>query len=280
MTTHQKIWAGFFLLTLVGCSTGYENNGKAVYYKHWNEASGRHKEKIDANPATFKIFGFDKYAKDDKNVFYKGEIITGADAESFEALEEFYARDKNIGYYGKAPIKNSIGKTFKVINSYYSTDGKDYFYDTSALNMADPNNFKFVYGEGDYQCWTTDGKYYYYNNYKVPSDDYANLTIYEKSGGISKDRHWDYLYRAPCPAGSEMLFRFANLNPGKYNVTVFMGRTSDGDGQFGKIWVDDINGKKVVDTIDILSFKVTGYLECEDKYGCFNVYWGRKKCTE
>jgi hypothetical protein len=242
MTTHQKIWAGFFLLTLVGCSTGYENNGKAVYYKHWNEASGRHKEKIDANPATFKIFGFDKYAKDDKNVFYEGEIITGADAESFEALEEFYARDKNIGYYGKAPIKNSIGKTFKVINSYYSTDGKDYFYDTSALNMADPNNFKFVYGEGDYQCWTTDGKYYYYNNYKVPSDDYANLTIYEKSGGISKDRHWVY-------------FLDHKLNY-------------------------DINGKKVVDTIDILSFKVTGYLECEDKYGCFNVYWGRKKCTE
>jgi len=59
--------------------------------------------------------------------------------------------------------------------------------------------------------------------------------------GIVKD---DYLYRVPCPAGSELLFRFANLTPGKYNVTVFMGRTSDTDGQFGKIWVDDINGKK------------------------------------
>jgi len=32
----------------------------------------------------------------------------------------------------------------------------------------------------------------------------------------------DYLYRAPCPAGSEMLFRFGNIAPGKYNVTVFM----------------------------------------------------------
>lgn len=53
----------------------------------------------------------------------------------------------------------------------------------------------------------------------------------------------DYLYRAPCPAGSEMLFRFANIKPGKYNVTVFMGRTTDGDGQFGKVWVDDVNGK-------------------------------------
>src|SRR2546427_10504551 len=54
----------------------------------------------------------------------------------------------------------------------------------------------------------------------------------------------DYLYRSPDTAGTEMLFRFANLNPGRYNVTVFEGRTSDGSGQFGKIWVDDINGKK------------------------------------
>ena len=54
----------------------------------------------------------------------------------------------------------------------------------------------------------------------------------------------DYLYRAPDTAGSELLFRFANLNPGKYNVTVFEGRTTDANGQYGKIWVDDVTGKK------------------------------------
>jgi uncharacterized protein (DUF2141 family) len=54
----------------------------------------------------------------------------------------------------------------------------------------------------------------------------------------------DYLYRNPDTAGTEVLMRFANLNPGTYNVTAFMGRTSDGSGRFGKVWVDDINGKK------------------------------------
>jgi len=242
MTALQKIFTGFFLLTLASCSTGYDNEGNAVYYKSWNEGSGSHKDRIDANPKTFKVLKFDKYAKDDKIVFYEGEIVNGADAASFEAIEEWYARDKNVGYYGKDPINNSNGKTFKVINSYYSTDGKDYFYDTSALHMTEPNNFKFLYGEGDYQCWTTDGKYYYYNNYKVPSDDYENLTIYEKSGGISKDRHWVY-------------FLDHKLNY-------------------------DIDGKKVVDTIDVASFKVTGYIECRDKYGCFNVFHGRENCKE
>ena len=242
MITLQKILVGFFLLTLVGCSTGYDNEGDAVYWKSWNEGSGSHKDRIDANPKTFEVLKFDKYAKDDKNVFYKGEIVEGADAATFEALYEFYARDKNNGYYGKDTVKGSSGKTFKVINGYYSTDGIDYFFMQDPLHMADPKNFKFVYGEGDFECWTTDGKYYYYNNYKVPSEDYANLTIYEKSGGIAKDRHWVY-------------FLDHKLN------------------------YDD-SGRKVVDTIDVASFKVTGYIECRDKYGCFNVYHGRTECDD
>lgn len=54
----------------------------------------------------------------------------------------------------------------------------------------------------------------------------------------------DYLYRNPDTAGSESLMRIANLDPGTYNVTVFEGRTTDSNGRHGKIWADDINGKK------------------------------------
>ncbi|MCI0540199.1 MAG: hypothetical protein L0Z50_33760 [Verrucomicrobiales bacterium] len=54
----------------------------------------------------------------------------------------------------------------------------------------------------------------------------------------------DYNYRTPDTAGTELLMRFAGLNPGTYNVTVFEGRTTDSNGRFGKVWVDDINGKK------------------------------------
>ena len=39
------------------------------------------------------------------------------------------------------------------------------------------------------------------------------------------------------------MIRFANLAPGQYHVTVFDGRISDANGQYGKIWVDDINCK-------------------------------------
>jgi hypothetical protein len=53
----------------------------------------------------------------------------------------------------------------------------------------------------------------------------------------------DYLYRNPDHAGTEILFRFSNIDPGKYNVTLFEGRTTDTNGQYGKVWVDnDKNG--------------------------------------
>jgi DKNYY family len=240
MKTTAKLITGFFILLVVSCSTGYHNDGNAVYFDHWNEGSGQHHDKIDADPKTFKILKYDNYAKDDRNVFYEGDIIRGADAASFEAIKEFYARDKNKGYYSNEEVKNSRGRTFKVINEYYSTDGIDVFYMTNPLKIVNPQNFKFVYGEGDSECWTTDGNFYYYTSYKVPSDDYGNLTIFEKSGGISKDRHWVY----------------------------FLGHKLN----------YDINGKEVVDTIDIASFRVTGYIECRDKFGCFNVYHGREKC--
>lgn len=54
----------------------------------------------------------------------------------------------------------------------------------------------------------------------------------------------DYLYRVPDTAGTEVLMRFAGLKPGTYNVTVFEGRTTDSNGRFGKVWVDDATGKK------------------------------------
>jgi uncharacterized protein (DUF2141 family) len=37
--------------------------------------------------------------------------------------------------------------------------------------------------------------------------------------------------------GSTALLEFKNLDPGTYNVSVFEGRTTDSNGQFGRIWV-------------------------------------------
>ena len=234
-----------FACTSCGTDTGYKVKSESVSYTYWNAGMGigsKTFEIPEADPKTFKILNFNNYAKDDKKVFYKGEIIDGADASSFEAIGEFYARDNHRGYYAKDSIKHSNGKTFKIIDSYYSTDSTDIFYITKSLGVTDPKNFKFVFPaeEESWDRWTTDGLFYYYREFKVPSKDYSNMTIYRNSGGISKDNKWVY-------------FLDHKLN---YNQ----------------------DGKQIIDTIDVESFTVTGFIECRDKYGCFNVYHGRTKC--
>ena len=52
----------------------------------------------------------------------------------------------------------------------------------------------------------------------------------------------DYNYRNPDTGGTELLMRFSGLRAGSYNVTVFEGRTTDNNGRFGKVWVDDDAG--------------------------------------
>ncbi len=242
----MKFRTGIILFSLsifvIGC-TGYENDAGTIYYKSWNEGTGSSKKELKwVSAKKFRVLIYEEYAKDDERVFYQGKKIEGADAKTFEAIGDFYARDKYRGYYGGDSIRSSSGTTFKIIDSYYSTDGKDIFYDTIPLKVASVKNFRFVFksGDNDWERWTTDGKYYYFKSFKVPSNDYAHMVLYQQSGGISKDSKWAY----------------------------FLSR---------KLNFDD-SGKRMIDTIDIPSFKVTGYIDCRDKYGCINIFHGREKC--
>ena len=45
----------------------------------------------------------------------------------------------------------------------------------------------------------------------------------------------------PDAAGTEMIFDIADLNPGRYSVTLFEGRTTD-QNQEARLWVGDANG--------------------------------------
>jgi hypothetical protein len=228
----------------MSCSTGYENDGEAVYYQYWNEGSGSHKDKLDADPKTFIVLKNERYAKDKSHVFFDGQLITGADAQTFQLISEWFAKDKFRGYRDHYPINSSRGLSFTTIDKdWYSTDGCDVFFDTLPLKVCAAKKFRFIFKddqESEVSRWATDGCFYYYGSYKVPSNDYANLKVFKNSGGLAKDNYYVY-------------FLDHKLN------------------------FDD-SGKRIVDTIDAASFRVTGFLECRDKWGCFNPYHGREKC--
>lgn len=91
-----------------------------------------------------------------------------------------------------------------------------------------------------FERWSTDGCFYYFNNFKIPSNDYENIKFFIGSAGFAKDKRWVY-------------YRDRKIN---YN---------------GK-------GERIIDTVDVETFNVTNYLDCSDKFGCLNHVHGRKNC--
>jgi hypothetical protein len=188
---------------------------------------------------SFRELKGNSYGKDRRLAFFQGVPVPGADAASFESLGNFYARDKYRGYYENTPVTAAEGRNFRVIATYYTTDGRDVFYKTRPLHVASVKNFRFVYpsGEEDWDRWTTDGVSYFNQDRRIPSDDYRHLVLYPNSGGISRDNRWAY-------------YQDHKLN-------------------------DDEQGRKLIDTIDIASFRVLYRYSCRDKYGVFEAGLGR-----
>ena len=100
-----KIIAGVFILANLGMAE-YVKKDNAVYYKYSEEDDSEFKiENVDLN--TFKILN-DKYAKDDKSVYFSGnKSFEDVDSKTFEVLPNYYSKDKNNVY---RPINEWIHK--------------------------------------------------------------------------------------------------------------------------------------------------------------------------
>jgi len=141
-------------------------------------------------------WAFSDYAKDKSRVFYKGEIIHGADPKSFELMEFDYSRDKNSIYARNKKITNKTSQFDYLNGAGYATDGvvsfyhdivfKDkgfevlgdfseyarsearVFYMGEALNNVDSSSFEVV-GFGDE--YTKDKNHVYYKNKIINNAD-------------------------------------------------------------------------------------------------------------
>ena len=91
----------FISLMLASCTAGYKNDGKEVTWHTWNEGSSHNSREVNADPETFEILD-DDYGRDKTHAFYRGDIIKGADGQSFRVLEKGFAVDKfNVYDSGK-----------------------------------------------------------------------------------------------------------------------------------------------------------------------------------
>ncbi len=181
---------GYIIYRIIDLEWRYDIGKNEVYYKGWSGSSGYFNRLVEgADPDSFEVLKSKFYGKDKNLVFFRGDKIPGADASSFVSVGDFYAKDKRRGYYNGSPIESSHGTDFRIIDNDYSTDGIDIFYGSIPLNVRSAKDFKFIY---PIPLWATDGFFYYFKNYRIPSDDYQNVQVFEGTNGVAKDKSWIY----------------------------------------------------------------------------------------
>lgn len=228
------------MLCLALSCTDYDIRKDGVYYESWNEARGKTETLVEnADKTTFEKID-NNYGKDQYHVFYKAEVVLGADPQSFELVENGYATDKYRAYYYGAPIENSSSKGFEILDSYFSKDQKDVFYRTKSLGVQDLTAFTFLTNNNLNDRWSTDGNYYWFNNFKVPSTNYEDIVLLDSTAGFSRD-----------------------------NKTIYF---LDRDLRYNSA------GERILDTLDLETFVIERRIECRDKFGCINIFHGRVHC--
>ena len=151
------------------------------YAKDKNSVYSRHKKIKGANPKTIKVLNI-AYIKDDKTVFSDfsfSNTLKNADIKSFEALGQYYGKDKNNVYLMGEKIKKADVKTFQVISEesfkHYSKDKNNVYLETYIIEGADPKTFEIIKEEPSY---SKDKKYLYYSGKKIDKirDNLKNMS--------------------------------------------------------------------------------------------------------
>lgn len=171
-------------------------------------------------PATF-------YGKDLAHVYYKGEIIEGADPATFSMFDRIYTKDKSHIFFETKPI-SSLVETFHRIDSdgnlSYATDGENYyindvaikgkeieilypsygyaridnniFYRGKLVSGADAKTFVLSYPSSKI---TKDKNHVFYNGNYIAGADPETFELIARTHDVFKDRHSVYLKGVKVP---------------------------------------------------------------------------------
>lgn len=147
-------WIAKTVLVLLGilpftrCSSGYRGKDGKVYFNG--------KEITDKS---FVVLS-DDFAKDSTTAYYKGRSFQYADVASFEAVDEYYAKDKNKVYYCDEyregqnyyltknqtieEVKTAIPASFVTAGIGYAKDSKQAYFLGRPFSVKDVASFKAI----------------------------------------------------------------------------------------------------------------------------------------
>ena len=156
----------FFAVMLLSSCSGdsYEIRGDKVYYTWWGFSFG-HQEQ---------------------------ELI-GADAATFEQVNDWLGKDKSHVYYEARLVEGCDPQTLKVVKKGLICDAKDYYYKGAAIHVADIESFE-VLKLDEYNLWAKDSKCGYFDSTRIDSIDPGSFEVVGTFLAKDKNRVY-YRYR-------------------------------------------------------------------------------------
>lgn len=78
----------------------------------------------------------------DDRVFYMGELLQGADANTFDLISFPYSKDKDDVFYKNTVLPNSDPRTFKILSSKYAKDKNNVYEEGQIIKGYSPDEFR------------------------------------------------------------------------------------------------------------------------------------------
>lgn len=124
----------------------YVVSGNNVTFTYWTFSFGTVNDTLPgANASRFEAVK-DWLGRDDKHVYFKEQLIPGADPSTIEAKKYPLCCDKHDYYYKGVPMHVSSVKNFEVVkwneDDLWAVDGRYAFYDTIRIEPSDLKTFK------------------------------------------------------------------------------------------------------------------------------------------
>ncbi len=150
---------------------------------------------VNADPASFELLRLPLYerapcggrrvefARDKNHVYYRWQVVKGADPQSYAFIDDHYARDKLAVYSGASRLTTRVD-SFQTLG-VYATDGKKHFY----LDVVIPDRgFKLLGGDAQSARGyaVTDLKVYH-NGQIVGRADARSFELLKPEVGITRD---------------------------------------------------------------------------------------------
>jgi hypothetical protein len=132
------------------------------------------------DPNTFEAME-ELYAKDKNNIYHRGEALTNnADPKSFRIIDHRYTSDKKNVYYFDTKLPGVDPLTFSKISHYYIRDKNTIYFENNSLRSSDKTTReKFVN-----TLWGLDGIYEYPYSKNIFSDTNSSYISFLKDKQI------------------------------------------------------------------------------------------------